>query len=65
MNRATRGNIGKRLGVLFVEQKSRTIYERNELGQQIPVQESYEVKEIISLATIRAAWERHLEYGSR
>ena len=55
MNRATRGNIGKRLGVLFVEQKSRTIYERNELGQQIPVQESYEVKEIISLATIRAA----------
>lgn len=55
MNRATRGNIGKRLGVLFVEQKSRTIYKRNELGQQIPVQESYEVKEIISLATIRAA----------
>ena len=55
MNRATRGNIGKRLGVLFVEQKSRTIYERNELGQQIPVQEPYEVKEIISLATIRAA----------
>ena len=55
MNRATRGNIGKRLGVLFVEQKSRTIYERNGLGQQIPVQESYEVKEIISLATIRAA----------
>ena len=55
MNRATRGNIGKRLGVLFVEQKSRTIYERNELGQQIPIQESYEVKEIISLATIRAA----------
>ena len=54
MNRATRGNIGKRLE-FFVEQKSRTIYERNELGQQIPVQESYEVKEIISLATIRAA----------
>ena len=28
MHRATRGNIGKRLGVLFVEQKTRTIYER-------------------------------------
>ena len=55
MHRATRGNIGKRLGVLFVEQKSRTIYERNAEGKQIPVQESYEVKEIISLATIRAA----------
>ena len=55
MHRATRGNIGKRLGVLFVEQKTRTIYERNAQGKQIPVQESYEVKEIISLATIRAA----------
>ena len=55
MHRATRGNIGKRLGVLFVEQKTRTIYERDPEGKQIPVQESYEVKEIISLATIRAA----------
>ena len=55
MHRATRGNIGKRLGVLFVEQKTKTIYERNAEGKQIPVQESYEVKEIISLATIRAA----------
>ena len=55
MHRATRGNIGKRLGVLFVEQKTRTIYERDLEGKQIPVQETYEVKEIISLATIRAA----------
>ena len=55
MHRATRGNIGKRLGVLFVEQKTRTVYERDAQGKQIPVQESYEVKEIISLATIRAA----------
>ena len=55
MHRATRGNIGKRLGVLFVEQKTRTVYERDVEGKQVPVQESYEVKEIISLATIRAA----------
>ena len=55
MHRATRGNIGKRLGVLFVEQKTKTVYERDESGQQVSVQESYEVKEIISLATIRAA----------
>ena len=55
MHRATRGNIGKRLGVLFVEQKTRTIYQRDEAGRQVPVQETYEVKEIISLATIRAA----------
>ena len=55
MHRATRGNIGKRLGVLFVEQKTRTVYERDIDGKRIPVQESFEVKEIISLATIRAA----------
>ena len=55
MHRATRGNIGKRLGVLFVEQKTRTVYQRDSEGKQLPVQESYEVKEIISLATIRAA----------
>ena len=55
MHRATRGNIGKRLGVLFVEQKTRTVYERDIEGNKVPVQESYEVKEIISLATIRAA----------
>ena len=55
MHRATRGNIGKRLGVLFVEQKTRTIYERDLEGNQVPVQESFEIKEIISLATIRAA----------
>ncbi len=55
MHRATRGNIGKRLGVLFVEQKTRTIYQRDDEGKQVPLQETYEVKEIISLATIRAA----------
>jgi len=55
MHRATRGNIGKRLGVLFVEQKTKTVYERDIEGIRIPVQESFEVKEIISLATIRAA----------
>jgi preprotein translocase subunit SecD len=55
MHRATRGNIGKRLGVLFVEQKTRTIYRVDGDGTQIPIQETYEVKEIISLATIRAA----------
>ena len=55
MHRATRGDIGKRLGVLFVEQKTRTVYEMDSQGNQVAVQEIYEVKEIISLATIRAA----------
>lgn len=55
MHRATRGNIGQRLGVLFVEQKTRTKYQINDSGEQVPVMETYEIKEIISLATIRAA----------
>ena len=55
MHRSTRGNIGKRLGVLFVEQRTKTTYKENEMGDQIAIQETYETKEIISLATIRAA----------
>ena len=55
MHRSTRGNIGKRLGVLFVEQKSRTSYKLDANGNEIPLQQYFETKEIISLATIRAA----------
>ena len=55
MHRATRGNIGKRLGVLFVEQKNKTTFQRDVEGNQVEVQETFETKEIISLATIQAA----------
>ena len=55
MHRATRGNIGKRLGVLFVEQKSKTSFKRDSQGNQVSVQQTVKTKEIISLATIRAA----------
>ena len=55
MHRATRGNIGKRLGVLFVEQKNKTTFQRDAEGNQVEVQETFETKEIISLATIQAA----------
>ena len=55
MHRATRGNIGKRLGVLFVEQRNKTSFKRDAQGNQITVQQTFETKEIISLATIQAA----------
>ena len=55
MHRATRGNIGKRLGVLFVEQKNKTTYQRGADGNRVAVQQTFETKEIICLATIRAA----------
>ena len=55
MHRATRGNIGKRLGVLFVEQRNKTSFKRDAQGNQVEVQQTFETKEIISLATIQAA----------
>jgi preprotein translocase subunit SecD len=56
MHRATRNNINRRLGVLFIERKSRTLgYEVDEFGDEVPIKEKYDVKQIISLATIRAA----------
>jgi len=55
MHRATRGNIGKRLGVLFVEQRLKTSYKTDLQGNIEVIEETFETKEIISLATIRAA----------
>ena len=55
MHRTTRDKIGKRLGVLFVEQKNKTSYTRDAQGNQVAIQRTFETKEIISLATIQAA----------
>ena len=55
MHRATRDKIGKRLGVLFVEQKNKTSYTTDAKGNQVAIQRTFETKEIISLATIQAA----------
>ena len=54
MAKASGSNIGKRLGVLFVEQRTRTVYKKDADGNRVAVEETYDVKEIISLATIRA-----------
>ena len=54
MHRATRGNIGKRLGVLFVEQKTKSELVTNEIGESVIEQTSYIEKNIISLATVQA-----------
>jgi preprotein translocase subunit SecD len=56
MNRATRDNIKRRMGVLFIERKTRTVgYEKDEDGVEQPVLERYDEKKIISLATIQSA----------
>lgn len=55
MHRVTRHNINRRLGVLFIERKSRTRYEMDENGQEQVIRVPYDEKKIISLATIRDA----------
>jgi len=55
MHRVTRHNINRRLGVLFIERKSRTRYETNAAGEEQVVRVPYDEKKIISLATIRDA----------
>jgi preprotein translocase subunit SecD len=54
MQKATSGNIGRGLGVLFVEQKSKSELVADEFGNKVIEQTSYIEKNIISLATIQA-----------
>ena len=54
MQKATNGNIGRRLGVLFVEQKNRSVLTKDADGNDVIEQTSYIEKEIISLATVQA-----------
>ena len=54
MQKATTGNIGRGLGVLFVEQKTKSELVLNSLGETVIEQTSYIEKKIISLATVQA-----------
>ena len=54
MQKATNGNIGRRLGVLFVEQKNKSVLPKDADGNDVIEQTSYIEKEIISLATVQA-----------
>ena len=53
MQKATSGNIGRRLGVLFVEQKNKSVLTKDANGNEVIEQSSYIEKEIISLATVQ------------
>ncbi|WP_101757401.1 protein translocase subunit SecD [Oceanicoccus sp. KOV_DT_Chl] len=55
MHRVTRNNIQRRLGVLFIERKSRTRYETNADGEEVAIKVPYNEERIISLATIQDA----------
>jgi len=54
MQKATSGNIGRKLAVLFVEQKNKSELVTGDDGKSIIEQTTYIEKNIISLATIQA-----------
>ena len=54
MQKATSGNIGRRLGVLFVERKNKSTLTIDENGDEVIEQSSYIEKNIINLATVQA-----------
>lgn len=55
MHRATRSNVGRRMGVLFIEYRTRMDYSVNELGEQVATPVQLVEKKVISLATIQSA----------
>lgn len=55
MHNATKSNIGRNLGVLFIERKQRTRTIINAEGEKEQIRQAYEEKEIISLATVQSA----------
>lgn len=56
MHRATRNNVKRGMGVLFIERKTRKVGEEtNEHGETVPVYEKYYNREVINLATIQSA----------
>ena len=54
MNRATRNNVGRRMGVVFIETKSRDNYKKVN-GEEIREQVTFVEKRVISLATVQSA----------
>ena len=55
MSRATRSNIKRRMGVLFIERKYRTRYERDETGEEIAIKVPYDERKILTAPVIQSA----------
>ena len=55
MNRATRDNIKRRMGVLFIERKYRTRYETAEDGSEVAVKVAYDEKKLLTAPVIQSA----------
>ncbi len=55
MSRATRNNIKRRMGVLFIERKYRTRYEEQADGTEVPVKVPYDEKKLLTAPVIQSA----------
>ena len=55
MHRATRNNIKRRMGVLFIERKTRTEYKRGPDGEELIVKIPYDEKKVITAPVIQSA----------
>ncbi len=55
MSRATRSNIKRRMGVLFIERKYRTRYETDESGQEVMIRVPYDEKKLLTAPVIQSA----------
>lgn len=55
MSRATRNNVKRRMGVLFIERKYRTRYEMDENGQEVAIKVPYDEKKLLTAPVIQSA----------
>lgn len=55
MSRATRDNVGRRMGVLFIERKFRTRYEVGEDGTEVAIKVPYDEKKLLTAPVIQSA----------
>ena len=55
MSRATRANVKRRMGVLFIERKFRTRYEADDTGHEVAVRLPYDEKKLLTAPVIQSA----------
>lgn len=55
MNHATRNNVGRKMGILFIEYKNHTEFITNAAGEQVEKHTPYIERKVISLAVIQSA----------
>ena len=55
MSRATRANVKRRMGVLFIERKYRTRYETDDNGETVVIRDPYDEKKVLTAPVIQSA----------